>query len=96
MKINRLSIEVVAALPDRSYVVKLEVPLGTSVLNAVERSSVLDNLGPTAQNFSYGIFGKKCRPDMLLTDGDRVEVYRKLEIDPKDRRRLRAASQKSG
>jgi len=43
---------------------------------------------------SYGIFGEQCGLDALLSDGDRVEIYRQLEVDPKVRRRQRA-SQKS-
>jgi len=83
-------------MPGCSYIVNLEVPVGTSVRNAIERSHILDSLEPVAQKFTYGIFGEKCDLDTLLTDGDRVEIYRCLEIDPKDRRRLRAASQKFG
>ena len=95
MKVDRLSIEVVAAFPRRSYTVKLDVPVGSSVRNAVERSCILDNIKLPAHRLSYGVFGKKCDLDALLSDGDRVEIYRQLEVDPKVRRRQRATSQKS-
>ena len=96
MKVDRLSIEVVAAFPRRSYTVKLDVPVGTSVRNAIERSCILDNFKLPIHMLSYGVFGKRCSLDTLLSDGDRVEIYRQLEVDPKVRRRQRAISQKSG
>jgi hypothetical protein len=37
-----------------------------------------------------GIWGRPVERDETLADGDRVEVYRELEIDPKEARRLRA------
>ena len=95
MKVDRLSIEVVAAFPRQSYTVKLDVPVGTSVRNAIERSCILDNFKSPTHTLSYGIFGEQCDIDALLSDGDRVEIYRQLEVDPKVRRRQRAISQKS-
>ncbi len=95
MKIDRVSIEVVAAFPQRSYVVELDVPVGTSVRNAIERSCILDNFNLPTHMLSYGICGQRCDLDALLADGDRVEIYRQLEVDPKVRRRRRAISQKS-
>ena len=95
MKVDRLSIEVVAAFPRQSYTVKLDVPVGTSVRNAIERSCILDNFEVPAHMLSYGVFGEQCGLDAVLSDGDRVEIYRQLEVDPKVRRRQRATSQKS-
>jgi hypothetical protein len=37
-----------------------------------------------------GVFGKRVPPDTPLADGDRVEIYRALLLDPKERRRQRA------
>jgi len=34
------------------------------------------------------------QPDSVLSDGDRVEIYRPLQVDPKQARRLRAAAKK--
>ena len=37
-----------------------------------------------------GVFGKTVNPDTRLSDGDRVEIYRSLALDPKEARRRRA------
>jgi len=37
-----------------------------------------------------GIFGEACERDQILRNGDRVELYRPLAVDPKAARRARA------
>jgi hypothetical protein len=37
-----------------------------------------------------GIFSRKVAPDHVLGEGDRVEIYRPLILDPKEARRRRA------
>jgi len=39
---------------------------------------------------AFGIFGKRARLDQPLAEGDRVEIYRPLAMDPKEARRRRA------
>ena len=36
-----------------------------------------------------GVWGRKARLEQVLRDGDRVEVYRPLQVDPKLARRER-------
>jgi putative ubiquitin-RnfH superfamily antitoxin RatB of RatAB toxin-antitoxin module len=38
---------------------------------------------------AVGIFGERKPRDALLQDGDRVEIYRPLTLDPRERRRQR-------
>ena len=87
----RLSVEVVIAWPERAQVVELEVPAGTTVRQAVERSRLSEVVTDfdllTAQ---FGIHAVKCAGDTLVADGDRVEIYRPLQFDPKARRRRKA------
>lgn len=42
-----------------------------------------------------GLWGRKTTPEQLLREGDRVELYRPLRVDPKVARRERFASQGS-
>ena len=42
----------------------------------------------------FGIFAKLAKPDTLLRDRDRVEIYRPLIADPKEVRKQRAAEGK--
>jgi putative ubiquitin-RnfH superfamily antitoxin RatB of RatAB toxin-antitoxin module len=40
-----------------------------------------------------GVWGRRCTPDLVLREGDRVEVYRPLLVDPKVARRERFRKQ---
>jgi putative ubiquitin-RnfH superfamily antitoxin RatB of RatAB toxin-antitoxin module len=67
---------------------------GATVLDALRASGVAEafpalDLGAAA----VGVWGRKARPDQLLADGDRVEIYRPLRVDPKVARRERFRTQ---
>jgi putative ubiquitin-RnfH superfamily antitoxin RatB of RatAB toxin-antitoxin module len=90
-----ITVEVVYALRDRQELVTLTLPAGAVVREAVERSGLMDkfpeiNLGRN----KLGIFGKLVKPDTMLRDYDRVEIYRPLIADPKEVRKRRAAEGK--
>lgn len=99
---NSLTVEVAFALPAKQYLVALQVPQGTTARQAVALAS-LPQLFPELPESTFskaplGIFGKALRnPDtQMLRAGDRVEVYRPLQIDPKAARLERAKRQASG
>ena len=85
-----ISIEVVYAVSAEQFVVALSVPVGSTVRDAVERSGLLARI-PECAHAPVGIFGRVVGRDVVLRDGDRVEIYRKLVADPKLARRRRAA-----
>lgn len=92
-----IHIEVAYALPDKQRIVKLDVPSGTTALQAVSMSQldeVFDDLvvGP---DIKLGVWGKAVTGDRVLTMGERVEIYRPLLIDPKEVRKARAARAKA-
>lgn len=72
----------------------LDLPQGASVRDAVRQAGVLQAF-PALDEVatSLGIWGKKAGPDRLLVDGDRVEIYRELRVDPKVARRERFKKQ---
>lgn len=43
--------------------------------------------------WTCGVWGRKAAPDTTLRDGDRVELYRDLRVDPKVARRERFVGQ---
>ena len=47
-------------------------------------------LGPEV---TLGVWGRRCAPDHVLRDGDRVEAVRALRVDPKVARRERFQGQ---
>lgn len=91
-------VEVAYALPHKQKIVALNVPEGTSVLDAV-RQSGLDQHFPELDlnDVSVGIFGKAVpKPaERALQAGERVEIYRPLIADPKEVRKQRAAKAKA-
>jgi putative ubiquitin-RnfH superfamily antitoxin RatB of RatAB toxin-antitoxin module len=84
-RLAELQIEIVYAMPQHERSVRLSMPRGATVRDALEKSGLL----PLARG-RVGIFGKVVEEDAQLTDGDRVEIYRPLAADPKEARRRRA------
>lgn len=88
MAAERIAVEVAAATPERQVVIPLVVPAGTTLAEAVEQADLPARLPELEVDESrLGIFGKKRRPDTVLQEGDRAEVYRPLTADPKEVRR---------
>lgn len=80
-----MRIEVVHARPDGAEVVEVRLPAGATVRDAVLASGVAG-----IETHKVGIFGKIVPADTRLAEGDRVEIYRPLKMDPKEARRRRA------
>lgn len=101
MAAESLAVEVAYALPSKQRIVALRVPAGTTARQAVALAD-LPSLFPELPEEMFaqaalGIFGKALRdPDtQQLREGDRVEIYRPLAIDPKVARLERAKRQAS-
>ncbi len=87
-----IDIEVAYAEPDYQVIVPLHVPAGVSAREAVRRSGLPERFpGIDFRNVTIGVFGNPVSPCAPLVQGDRVEIYRPLQVDPKEARRLRAA-----
>jgi len=95
MSDSLINIEVIYALPQRQPLVRMQLPLGTTVKQAVEQSGLLQKFPEIdlAQN-KLGVYAKLVKPDVQLRDYDRVEIYRPLIADPKEVRKQRAAAGK--
>ncbi len=92
---NKMNVEVVYARRERQELVRVQLPEGATVRQAVEASGLLEKHPELdlAQN-KLGIFSKLSKPDTVLRDRDRVEIYRPLIADPKEVRKQRAAAGK--
>lgn len=88
---DEIAIEVSYALPGAQRVLSLRVPAGSKARRAVVLSCI-DALFPEidAASCPLGVFGTAVGDDCRLEDGDRLEVYRPLENDPMEARRLAA------
>ncbi len=70
--------------------VQLQLPAGSTVEQALRASGLLDRHALTAdERLALGVWGKRSALGDALRDGDRVEVYRPLRVDPKEARRQR-------
>jgi putative ubiquitin-RnfH superfamily antitoxin RatB of RatAB toxin-antitoxin module len=86
-----MKISVVYALSDRQIVRELELPEGATVAAALHRSGLLQEfplIDPTVT--PVGIYGKVVSSDVVLQPGDRVEIYRPLNAEPRTARRFRS------
>jgi uncharacterized protein len=88
---DKIDIEVVYALPDKQTLLQQQVAAGTTVVDAIKTSGILEKHPEIDLAASkLGIFGKLTRSDTVLRDRDRIEIYRPLIADPKEVRRKRA------
>jgi putative ubiquitin-RnfH superfamily antitoxin RatB of RatAB toxin-antitoxin module len=74
--------------------VTLELPAGSSVADALNASGWLALHGLTLDKLRCGVWGRPQLLDHILRDGDRIELYRPLRVDPKEARRLRYKRQR--
>lgn len=76
--------------PDQVDQVSLTLSIGATVSDALDASGLLarhPDIDLATQ--SVGVWGKLRSLDEALRDGDRVEIYRPLKVDPKEARRQR-------
>lgn len=86
-----IEIEVAFATPETQFLASLSLAAGATLADAI-KASALEATFPQYcfDAFATGIWGHEAAREQTLKDGDRVEVYRALECDPMEARRLRA------
>lgn len=72
---------------------QLTLPVGSTIADAIDKSGVLQS-HPEINHLAIGIFGKLVPLTHVVKSGDRIEIYRSLSIDPKEKRRQRAKTVK--
>lgn len=62
---------------------KLDVPDGCTVREVIERSGILAQFPELdLDTHKVGIFGQIAKLDKVVSEGDRVEIYRPITADP--------------
>ena len=85
-----MRVTVAVALPGRQEVVALDLADGATVADALAAARLAERLpGTDWAALDVGVWGTRVAREAKLRDGDRVEVYRALEADPKEMRRRR-------
>jgi putative ubiquitin-RnfH superfamily antitoxin RatB of RatAB toxin-antitoxin module len=92
-----IRIEVAYALPERQEIIALDVDEGCSLKEAIIKSGILDRFSEIDIDAdATGIFGQVMPGTQILCEGDRVEIYRPLDSDPRIARRVRSKTKPSG
>jgi putative ubiquitin-RnfH superfamily antitoxin RatB of RatAB toxin-antitoxin module len=91
MELNKLiTIEIVYASVQKQKLLTMQVEEGTTIEVAIDRSGILElfpEIDLTKQK--VGVFSQPRKLTDVVREGDRVEIYRPLVIDPKEARRRR-------
>lgn len=86
-----IKVEVVYALPEKQYLLKVRLAQGSTVEQAIAASGILElRTDIDLTKNKVGIFSRPVKLTDTVNDGDRVEIYRPLIADPKELRRQRA------
>lgn len=86
-----MNIQVLYINQNIQSLVNTEVPEGVSVKQAIKKSGLLDKHPDISLDKNQvGVFGELASLETVLHEGDRVEIYRPLSMDPMEARRLRA------
>jgi len=86
-----ICVEVAYADAQMQILRKVEIAANSTVADAFAASGIEAQLPSDFVPAALGIFGRIVTPATRLHDGDRIELYRPLQADPKESRRRRAA-----
>ena len=93
---SRLHVEVAYADAGIAHIIPVRVMPGATIREVIEHSGILQRCPEIdlTEN-KVGIFSTVRPLDDKVADGDRIEIYRSLLVDPKEARRRRAEKQKA-
>lgn len=85
-----MRVEVAFATPERQFLASITVSGDAVVDDAIRISGVREQFPEVAiDELQAGIWGRPVERSHALREGDRVEIYRPLEMDPREARRLK-------
>jgi uncharacterized protein len=85
-----MRVTVAFALAGRQEIFELDLGAAATVADAIAAAPLASRFpGVDFDSLDVGLWGVRTARDTPLRDGDRVEVYRPLEADPKEMRRRR-------
>ncbi len=86
-----ISVELVFATPDKQVLQSITLPEGSTVDDVIGAGNLKRDFPDLVQEgMQAGVWGRPVDRDHVVKEGDRVELYRPLEIDPREARRLKA------
>ncbi len=85
-----MQVEVVFALPERQVLLSVAVADGATVAEVLAASGISRQFpGQDLDALQAGIWGQPVERSHVAREGDRIELFRPLEIDPREARRLK-------
>lgn len=90
---ERIRVSVVYADLQRQIERQVEVPAHATVDEAIRASGIDKDVAAAFTPAAIAIFGRRVSAATRLHEGDRIELCRPLQIDPKQARRRRAQTQ---
>lgn len=91
IKDQRILVEIIYALPNEQKIFIIEVQKPCTLEFAIQQSGILTHYKEIdLTKLSVGIFGRIKKLSTIVQDGDRIEIYRPLLVDPKEKRRKNA------
>ena len=88
-----LAIEVAYAKPEEQLILTLQVSAGATLEEAIRQSGILQRFPEIdLETQAVGVFSQPRELSDLVREGDRIEIYRPLLMDPKEARRLKATT----
>lgn len=92
---SEIRVEVVYALPERQYLRTVKLEEGSTVEQAIVASGLLElRKDIDLKSNKVGVYSRPVKLADIISDGDRIEIYRPLIADPKELRRQRAEKSK--
>jgi putative ubiquitin-RnfH superfamily antitoxin RatB of RatAB toxin-antitoxin module len=90
---EQMIVEVAYALEHEQFLFELSVPENCTAKEAVESSPLIE-MFPDLDYSKLGVFSKPVQSSMPLRERDRVEIYRPLKADPRERRRKKVEDER--
>lgn len=88
---RKITVEVVYAAAGKQILRQVELAEGSTVKQAIDASEITGMLPAGAIDARHlGVFARRVAPDHIVQNGDRIEIYRPLMLDPMEARRRRA------
>lgn len=92
---NMQRVEVAYAAPEQQMIIPLDAEIDATIEQVIRQSGIVDKFPEIdIDHCKVGVFSVQKKMSDTLRDGDRVEIYRELIIDPKQARKNRLAKQK--
>ncbi len=94
--VNSIAVEVVYIIPQEQVIINLQVPLGSTIEQVINYSGLLQRFPDIdLATGKVGVFNEIRALMDKVEAGDRIEIYRPLQADPKQARRRRAEKKTS-